>query len=99
MLAVFLLPAFTRLGHECQDLLSPREGMHVCTDKTSVYTLIRKSFGGMESEPMLTPKDKSPVLKLSDSVYNYQCTTVALFLLSSPLKKKLKTYLFEKHLC
>ena len=23
MLEVFLLPAFTRLGHECQDLLSP----------------------------------------------------------------------------
>ena len=32
MLGVFLLPAFTRLGHECQDLLSPCHGMHVCTD-------------------------------------------------------------------
>ena len=31
-LGVFLLSAFTRLGHECQDLLSPCEGMHVCTD-------------------------------------------------------------------
>ena len=29
---VFSLPAFTRLGHECQDLLSPCHGMHVCTD-------------------------------------------------------------------
>ena len=28
----FCLPAFTRLGHECQDLLSPCDGMHVCTD-------------------------------------------------------------------
>ena len=45
MLGVFLLPAFTRLGHECQDLLSPCDGMHVCTDYTSVYTLIRKSWG------------------------------------------------------
>ena len=27
-LGVFLLPAFTRLGHECQDLLSPCDGMH-----------------------------------------------------------------------
>ena len=35
--------------------LSPCDGMHVCTDKTSVYTLVRKSFGGLESEPMLTP--------------------------------------------
>ena len=32
MLGVFLLPAFTRLGHECQDLLSPCDGMHACTD-------------------------------------------------------------------
>ena len=32
LLGVFLLPAFTRLGHECQDLLSPCYGMHVCTD-------------------------------------------------------------------
>ena len=32
MLGVFLLPAFTRLGHECQDLLSPCDEVHVCTD-------------------------------------------------------------------
>ena len=36
------------------------DGMHMCTDYTSVYTLIQKSFGGMESEPMLTPKGKTP---------------------------------------
>ena len=29
---VFLLPAFTLPGHICQDLLSPYEAMHVCTD-------------------------------------------------------------------
>ena len=29
---VFLLPAFTRLGHKFQDLLSPCDGMYVCTD-------------------------------------------------------------------
>ena len=44
MLGVLLLPAFTRLGHECQDLLSPCDGMHVCTHYTSVYIFIRKSF-------------------------------------------------------
>ena len=38
MLGVFLLTAFTCLGHECQDLLSLCDGMHVCTDYTSVYT-------------------------------------------------------------
>ena len=32
VLGVFLLPAFTRLGHECQDLLNPCNEMHVCTD-------------------------------------------------------------------
>ena len=63
MLGVFLLLASTHLGHECQELLSPCDGMHLCTDLTSVYTLIWKSFGGMESEPMLTPKEKSPLLE------------------------------------
>ena len=29
-------------------ILSPYSGMHVCTDSTSVVTLIRKSFGRME---------------------------------------------------
>ena len=32
MLDVFMLPAFTHLGHECQDLLSLYDGIHVCTD-------------------------------------------------------------------
>ena len=32
VLGVFLLLAFTRLGHELQDLLSPCDEMHVCTD-------------------------------------------------------------------
>ena len=40
VLGVFLLPAFTYLEHDCQDLLSPCDGMHVCTENTSVYTLI-----------------------------------------------------------
>ena len=61
MLGVFLLLAFTRLGNECQAILSPCDGMHVSTDYTSVYTLIRKSFERMESEPMLTQREKSPL--------------------------------------
>ena len=32
VLGVFLLPVFTRLGHERQDLLGPCDEMHVCTD-------------------------------------------------------------------
>ena len=37
-------------------------GMHVWTDKTLIYTLIW-SFWGMESEPMLTSREKSPLPK------------------------------------
>ena len=48
MLGVFLLLALTRLEHR----------MHVFSDQTSVYTLIQKSFRGMESEPMSTPGEK-----------------------------------------
>ena len=44
VLGVFLLPVFTRLEHECHDLLSPYDGIHTRTDWTSVYTLIQKSF-------------------------------------------------------
>ena len=51
MPVVFLLPAFTRLGHECQDLLSPCDGMHVSTDYTSVYTLIQRVFGEWSQNP------------------------------------------------
>ena len=64
MLDVFLLLAFTRLGHECQDLLSPCDGMHVCMDKISVDTLSWKSFQGMESEQMLTPRENPSTGKI-----------------------------------
>ena len=57
MLSVFLLPVITRLGHESQVRLSPRDGMHVCTDH-GLYS--HPSCRGMESEPMLTPRGKSP---------------------------------------
>ena len=45
----FFLLAFTCLGYECQDLLSMWDGMCAQTRPR----LIRKSFCGMESEPML----------------------------------------------
>ena len=51
MLGAFLLPAFTRLGHEHQDLLSPCDGMHVRTDWKSVYTFIRKSLREWSQNP------------------------------------------------
>ena len=61
MLGVFLLPAFTRLGHERQNLSSPCDEMHVCTDRL----LSEGVFGGMEFETMLTPREKSPLPKMS----------------------------------
>ena len=60
ILGVFLLPVFIFQEQECQDLLSPCNGMHVCIGYTSVYTRIQKSFWGRELEPMLTPKEKIP---------------------------------------
>ena len=38
MLGVFLLPAFIRPGSECQDLLSPCDGMHVCRLDLGLYS-------------------------------------------------------------
>ena len=60
MLGVFLLAAFNHLGHENHDLLSLLDEMHRLK-RVLVYTLIRKSFGGMESESMLIPRGKSPL--------------------------------------
>ena len=42
MLGEFLLPAFTRLGHECQDLFSQCHTRHVC-----IYTPFILLFEGV----------------------------------------------------
>ena len=39
MLGVFFFLVFICLGHEYQDLLSPCNRVHVCTDWTLVHTL------------------------------------------------------------
>ena len=64
VLGVFLLPAFTCLGHERQDLLSPCDGMYAQTRPRFILSSERV-FGGMEFEPMLTPREKSPLPKMS----------------------------------
>ena len=51
MLGAFLLPAFNCLGHEFQNILSPCDGMHVCTDETSVYTLSERVLGERSQKP------------------------------------------------
>ena len=56
---MFLLPAFTGQGHECQDILSLCDGMHVYTDHTLVYTVIRKSFREW-SQNHINSKGKNP---------------------------------------
>ena len=75
MLGVFLLPAFTCL-EQCQDLLSLRDGMHVCTNQTSIYPLIQKSSGGMESESMLTSRGKSPPPEKNSHQRRIESTTL-----------------------
>ena len=59
MLGVFLLPAFTRLGHESQDLYRSCDGC-LCTQTRPRFILSsERVLGGMKSEPMLTPREKS----------------------------------------
>ena len=88
ILGVFLLLAFTCLQHECQDLLSTCDGMHVRTDKTLVYAFIRKCFWGMESEPMFTPSEKSPLPQKFSTEEDWTChaaSSINLFLCFRPL--------------
>ena len=61
---VFLL-AFTDLGHECQDLLSPCNGMHHCmwaqTRPQFILSSERVSGNGVKTH--VNPKGKSPLLE------------------------------------
>ena len=59
MLGVFLLPAFTRLGHEHQDLLSPCDGMHVCRLDLGLYSH-PKDFSGNGVRTHVNSKGKIP---------------------------------------
>ena len=72
MLGIFLLPLFTHPGHECQDLLSLCDGMHVCTDETSVYTLIQKSSREWSQNPCEL-QGKSPLNRRVRRGSNPQC--------------------------
>ena len=51
VLGVFLLPAFTRLGHERQDLLSPCDEMHVCKLNLSLYSHPKEFLGEWSLNP------------------------------------------------
>ena len=52
MLGVFLLPAFIRLGHERQDLLSPCDEMRMCAQTRPRFIL---SSEGVLGEWSLNP--------------------------------------------
>ena len=65
VLGVFLLPAFTRLGHERQDLLSPAMKCMYAQTRPRFILSSEGVFGGMEFVPMLTPREKSPLPKIS----------------------------------
>ena len=55
-----LLPAFTHLGHERQDLLSPCNGMHACTDDFSLHSN-PKEFWGNGVRAHVNSKGKIPL--------------------------------------
>ena len=71
VLCVFLLPSFTCLGHECRHLLSPCDGMYVCRDKTSVYTLIQEYFGGNGVRTHANSKGKIPSSRGSEEDWTH----------------------------
>ena len=60
MLGVFLLLAFTRPGHECQDLLSPCDGMHVFTIRPRFILSSERVFGGNGVRNHVNSKGKIP---------------------------------------
>ena len=61
MLGVFLLPAFTCLAHECQDLFESVR-WNACVHRLDLGLYSHpKEFGRIESEPMLTQREKSPL--------------------------------------
>ena len=60
MLGVFLLLAFTHLGHECQNLFVGWNRM--CAQIRPWFILIQKSIGWMKSAPRLTPR-KNPLYR------------------------------------
>ena len=62
MLGVFLLPAFARLGHECQDLWSLCDGMHVSTDQTRTHVY---SKGKIPSTGKKSPQRIEPTMLAS----------------------------------
>ena len=51
MLGVFLLPAFTHLGHQYQDLLSLYDGMHVCTSRPRFILSFERVLGEWSQNP------------------------------------------------
>ena len=58
---MFLLPAFTRLRHECQDV-RVRAMECMCAQARPRFILSsERVFRGMEPEPMLTPRGKYPL--------------------------------------
>ena len=57
VLGVFLLPVLTCLG--CFESMR----WNACVHRPDLSLYSHPSFGGMESEPMLTPRDKSPLLQ------------------------------------
>ena len=59
MLGVFLLPAFTHVGHECWGLLSPCHGMCVCRLDLILYSH-PKEVGGNGVRTQVNSKGKIP---------------------------------------
>ena len=64
---VFMLQAFTRLGHECQEILNLDDGMHTCAQRLDLglYSHL-KDFLGNGASTHLNSKGKIPFTKGSE---------------------------------
>ena len=90
ILGVFLLSAFTRLGHECQDLLSPCHGMHVRRLDLGLYPHPKEVFLGNGVRTHVYSKGKIPSTRIPEEDRTHDAASGRA---ASPTHDRLLTYL------
>ena len=90
LLGVFLLLAFNSIGNECHDPLSLCDGMHVCRDETSVYTLSQESWEWCQNLPylqtLIPPSSYGSLEHLLFLFFCYRCLIIAVYVFVGALK-------------
>ena len=84
MLDVFLLPAFTRLGHECHNLLSPECMECMCAQTRPWFMLSSERVFGDWSQNPCELQAKNPLYQKKISSEEYQTHNTASSRTASP---------------